>query len=183
MDIPRLRSFIIRNRISLKDVSILIAVFLSGLYWTFEFDIFKNSDGVSVHEHTIELDEALLLGGIMTFGLLLFSIRRYAEQMRETGRRVAAEQQVRTLAFQDALTGLPNRRQFDDALKAASLPCSQNSVLFTQGQVARGSRPTISFHASINSWTVSFISTNDSSRAAGCRGASESARVVQTRTN
>src|ERR1700723_340945 len=75
MDIARVRSLMISHRASLKDVSILIAVFLAGLYWTFEYDIFKNSDGVSVHEHTIELDEALLLGGIMTFGLLLFSIR------------------------------------------------------------------------------------------------------------
>ena len=109
-----------RRRTSLKDISILIAVCLSGLYWTFELDIFKNSNGVSVHERTVELDEALLLGVIITLGLLVFSIRRYVEQKRETARRLAAEQHVRTLAFQDALTGLANRRQFDDALKAAS---------------------------------------------------------------
>jgi diguanylate cyclase (GGDEF)-like protein len=110
----------IRHRNSLKDISILIAVLLVGLYLTFEYDIFKNADGVSVHERTIELDEALLLGAIIALGLLAFSVRRYVEQRRETSRRLTAEQHVRTLAFQDALTGLANRRQFDDAFKTAA---------------------------------------------------------------
>jgi predicted signal transduction protein with EAL and GGDEF domain len=120
MDFVRARSFMVRYRTSLKDFSILIAVFLVGLYLTFEYDIFKNSDGVAMHERTVELDETLLLGGIMALGLLAFSVWRYIEQRRETALRVTAEQHVRTLAFQDALTGLANRRQFDDALKAAT---------------------------------------------------------------
>jgi diguanylate cyclase (GGDEF)-like protein len=110
----------IRHRTSLKDFSILIAIILVGLYFTFEIDIFENSNGASVHQRTIELDEALLLGAIMALGLLVFSVRRYIEQKRESARRLAAEQYARTLAFQDALTGLANRRQFDDALKAAA---------------------------------------------------------------
>lgn len=108
-----------RQRANLRDICILIAILVVGLYWTFEYDIFKNGDGVSVHQHTIELDEALLLGGILVLGLLAFSMRLYVEQKREAASRRAAEQHVRTLAFKDTLTGLANRRQFDDALKAA----------------------------------------------------------------
>src|ERR1700733_7744522 len=129
MDIARMRSFMTKHRTSLKDLSILIALILVGLYLTFEFDISKNSDGVSVHERTIELDDALLLGGIVALGLLAFSVRRYVEQRRETARRLTAEQHIRTFAFQDALTGLANWRQFDDALKtAAAAPPREGAV-------------------------------------------------------
>jgi hypothetical protein len=89
MDSARVRSFMISHRTSLKDLSILTAVILVGVYLTFEYDIFKNSDGVSVHEKMIELDEALLLGGIVALGLLAFSVRRYVEQKRETALRRA----------------------------------------------------------------------------------------------
>jgi diguanylate cyclase (GGDEF)-like protein len=129
MDFARVRSFMTRHRTSIKDISMLIAVFLVGLYLTFEYDIFKNSKGISVQEETFELDEVLLLGGVMALGLLIFSIRRYVEQRREADRRLAAEQHVRILAFQDALTGLANRRRFDDALKAAaSAPPREGAV-------------------------------------------------------
>jgi diguanylate cyclase (GGDEF)-like protein len=129
MAFRRVRNFVIRYRTSLKDISVLIAVVLVGLYLAFEYDIFKNSDGVAVHQRVIELDEALLLGGIMALGLLAFAVRRYVEQRREIALRLAAEQQVRALAFQDALTGLANRRQFDEALKAAtSAPPREGAV-------------------------------------------------------
>ena len=109
-----------RHRFALVDLSLVFAVVLVAAFVAFEVDIYENEDKVSRREETIELDEALSLGGVLAIGLLIFAARRYAEQKQETRRRIVAEQNARELAFQDPLTGLANRRQFEDALKAAT---------------------------------------------------------------
>ena len=109
-----------RHRISIQDGAMILVVVLVAAFLAFECDLYVQSGSAPAAEKSIELDEALTLAALFVVGLLVFSIRRYREQKRETRRRIKAEQQIRQIAFQDALTGLANRRRFDDALRVAT---------------------------------------------------------------
>lgn len=119
MDFAHLRRLAIRHRIAIRDFSLIGMGTLVALYYAYSVDIFITEGSSGLHEAQIELDEALLIGAVLVFVLLLYAARQYFRQRRELARRVAAERQVRELAYQDGLTGLPNRRQYEDALKGA----------------------------------------------------------------
>src|SRR6185312_3517183 len=108
------KAMVIRHRFTLQDVGLLSAVVLMGLFFAWQFDVFPNSPSDHVHEALVELVEAL---AIAATGFGLFAWTRFRAQKREIARRIAAEREARSLAFEDPLTGLPNRRQFDDALR------------------------------------------------------------------
>jgi len=88
---------IARHRVSVQDLSILCCAAMVATYIAFEYDVYGHERTETVHEETIELNEALSLGALVTAGLFVFSIRRYIDQKRETRRRITAEQQAREL--------------------------------------------------------------------------------------
>ena len=117
--VSRAGSFVLRHRVSIQDIGVIAAVLAVLGYVALEVDIFATESSASLRQEKIDLNEMLLLGTVLAVGLLIFAIRRYYDQKREIDRRIAAERQARELAYQDPLTGLANRRQFDEALKTA----------------------------------------------------------------
>jgi diguanylate cyclase (GGDEF)-like protein len=115
----RLKRVIWRHRIILRDGFLLMALMVAVGLITYRYEIFQNSTGLSTQEHVIKLDEAVGLAGLLCVGLLALSWHLFLSQRRELVRRIEAEQRARELALQDSLTGLPNRRQFEQELKAA----------------------------------------------------------------
>ena len=103
----------------LEEIVLAVFVLVAAIFVAYEYNLFSGGLDKSVHEHVIDLGEALALVQIMLGGALLLCWRIVLLQRREVTRRLEAESHVHRLAYQDALTGLPNRRQFDQMLQAA----------------------------------------------------------------
>lgn len=111
--IERLREKALLHRIAIQDLWLVIGVICTAALIGFEYEI---TGEFSEHKR-LNYEELLGIGGITIFGIILFAHRRMTELEREIGRRAAAERQAHTLAHTDGLTGLANRRQFEDALQ------------------------------------------------------------------
>jgi hypothetical protein len=123
-----IKKLVMRHRVTLQDLTLLVAAVLVTAYVLLQVDVFAGS-GARPVENTIESDELPILGAVLSIGMLVFAWRRMRQQKRETVARLQAQAQLSRMAFQDALTGLPNRRSLLDRLNvAASSPPAAGAV-------------------------------------------------------
>ena len=114
-----LKAYVMRHRVKLFDLGFIAVILAVATLFAFEVDVFENESRETQHQETIEVDELMALTTLLVGGILFYTWRRAREHKRENALRIAAEREVMNLALHDPLTGLPNRRQFDDHLKAA----------------------------------------------------------------
>lgn len=106
---------VLRHRVSIQDLWLVIGTMCAVTFIGFEFNFASDLSD----DKRIDFAEMLGVGGVTALAILIFAYRRMTAQEREIARRIAAERRAHELAHTDALTGLANRRQFEDALKAA----------------------------------------------------------------
>jgi diguanylate cyclase (GGDEF)-like protein len=90
-----------------------------------QYDLFWFVSVLSEPQRKISLAEAMFLTVLLALCIFAFVIRRLREERRDVVRHVVTRNQMRelrTLALQDSLTGLANRRALLSALTAATAP-------------------------------------------------------------
>jgi diguanylate cyclase (GGDEF)-like protein len=116
--LSRFAAMVIRNRVDIQGALYFGAVLAGVAFLIWEFDVFRTASHQPEHVKSLELSEALAFAAIFAASLVVF-LGYYLRQRKETARRTIAEQEARRLSLEDPLTGLPNRRQFEGALKEA----------------------------------------------------------------
>lgn len=116
--IQKTRDFIIRNRFTIWDVGVFLLAAYVLTFLGAEYELLT-AEGMRRSEVTeLELGELFVICFILG-SYLYVMVRRMRAQAREVKRRRAAERRARELASQDPLTGLPNRRKFDQTVARA----------------------------------------------------------------
>jgi diguanylate cyclase (GGDEF)-like protein len=123
-----IKKFVLRHKVTLQDLTLLAGTVLVTAYVLFQVDVFARS-AARLTQKTIDADELPILGAVLSIGMLVFAWRRMRQQKRETAARLDAQAQLSRMAFQDALTGLPNRRCLLERLsEAVSSPPTAGAV-------------------------------------------------------
>ena len=120
---PLVRAIINNPWSSLQDGLLLSSVMLVATLLALEYDLFNFAGQLTVPQRRITLAEAIFLTVLLALCIFAFVIRRLREERHAVARHIATKiqlRELRTLASEDSLTGLANRRALLSALTSAT---------------------------------------------------------------
>ena len=101
-----------RDSIALFGCTVLAAILAHG------YDLGPHLFQLGMDYAEWELDDIIFVAFVLSIALTIYSVRRYRDLVNETRARILTEREARDLARHDPLTGLPNRRLFEEKLDA-----------------------------------------------------------------
>ena len=122
-----LRTIARHPRSSVQDVLLLTGAMLGAVILTLEYELFSFAEELTLPERQITLEETMFLTALLAAGIVAFIVRRLSEERCDLASQIALNREVRDLremALNDPLTGLPNRRAMLSKLAEATGPRS-----------------------------------------------------------
>ena len=116
------RAIVHNPRPSVQDGLLLVSVMTVGALLAVQYNLFWFSAELSEPQRKVSLAEAMALTVLLALCIVAFVVRRLRDVRHDLARRVVTRsqmRQLRSMASQDSLTGLANRRELDSALASA----------------------------------------------------------------
>ena len=103
-----------RDKIDAVVILVIAALaFVVGTVYDFALTLFQ----FAIDHADYEADDIIFVVFILGVAMTVYGFRRYQDVSREIKARTVAELEARNLARHDPLTGLPNRRFFEEQLE------------------------------------------------------------------
>lgn len=101
------------NKDAIVIFGIALLAYVAGTTSDFALTLFR----FGIDNADWEADDIIFVILVVGIAMTVYGLRRYRDLVRETKARIDAEREASSLARHDPLTGLPNRRMFEEKLE------------------------------------------------------------------
>ena len=99
-----------------RDTVFLLGIAALSYVGAHNYDLAPKLFQLGIDYADWELDDIIFVAFVMSIAIMIYAFRRYRDISKEIKSRISAEAEARNLARHDPLTGLPNRRFFEETL-------------------------------------------------------------------
>src|ERR1035437_776810 len=99
-----------------RDTVFLLGIAALSYVGAHNYDLAPKLFQLGIDYADWELDDIIFVAFVMSIAIMIYVFRRYRDISKQIKSRISAEAEARNLARHDPLTGLPNRRFFEETL-------------------------------------------------------------------